>query len=101
MLKNALADERQIMSRASQSSSVKSNVRLGLIVRTPTAYNKKMPLFDEAGHIVGTFGISRDVTQLKRVSKMLCVMLSLRQNKPIKRKGASPRENGAMKFERR
>jgi PAS domain-containing protein len=31
----------------------------------------KLPLYDDAGNIVGTFGISRDITSLKRAEMQL------------------------------
>jgi PAS domain S-box-containing protein len=39
--------------------------------RTTWALTTKMPLYDEAGRIVGTFGISRDITERKQAAEAL------------------------------
>ncbi len=67
---NALADERQIM--LTGKPIIGQVERETWPDRSDTyCSTTKMPLFDEAGHIVGTFGISRDVTQLKRIEDAL------------------------------
>ena len=48
----------------------------------------KMPLHDSAGEVVGTFGVSRDVTELKRIEAELRVASAI---KPIER--IKPRVN--------
>jgi PAS domain S-box-containing protein len=67
---NALEDERQIM--------LTGQPMVGQIERETWpdradsfCSTTKMPLFDENGHIVGTFGISRDITELKRAEEAL------------------------------
>jgi PAS domain S-box-containing protein len=67
---NALADERQIM--LTGKPMIGQVERETWPDRSDTyCSTTKMPLVDESGHIVGTFGISRDVTELKRIEEAL------------------------------
>ncbi|MCF7707695.1 MAG: PAS domain-containing protein, partial [Verrucomicrobia bacterium] len=68
--KEAMDDEQEIMRTGKPV--------IGKIEREPTpdgtvtwALTTKMPRRDEKGNIIGTFGISKDITQLKKVEKEL------------------------------
>ncbi len=67
---NALEDERQIMLTG---QPIVAQIERETWPDRADSFcsTTKMPLFDETGHIVGTFGISRDVTELKRVEEAL------------------------------
>jgi PAS domain S-box-containing protein len=73
----AYADEQTIMRTGRM---IKKEERETWSDRSDTwAYSIKMPLTDKAGNIIGTFGISRDITDLKRIEEKLAWEQSLLQ----------------------
>jgi two-component system, sensor histidine kinase and response regulator len=66
----ARADEQEIV-RSGQGILDKEEKETWPDGRTTWASSTKLPLFDDAGQIVGTFGISQDVTAQKRVAEAL------------------------------
>ena len=67
--RSAYEDEQQIMRTGKPISKEERETRRG---RSDTwVLTTKMPLRDEAGNIVGTFGISKDITDLKMASQEL------------------------------
>ena len=71
--KLAFDDERQIM--ASGQTIRKEEAILRKDGSETTALIEKLPLRDEAGGVVGTFGISRDITDRKRVERRIQELL--------------------------
>jgi two-component system sensor histidine kinase/response regulator len=67
--RNAYNDEQEIMRTGKPVSKEEKETRPG----RPDAWvlTTKMPLRDETGKIVGTFGISKDITELKLASQAL------------------------------
>jgi PAS domain S-box-containing protein len=66
----ALADEQEIL-RTGQGILDKEEKETWPDGRTTWASSTKLPLYDDAGQVVGTFGISQDVTAQKRVAEAL------------------------------
>jgi PAS domain S-box-containing protein len=72
----ALADEQRIM-RTGEPVISKMEREFWLDGRERWVMTTKMPLRDSAGGIVGTFGVSRDVTELKEAEAELAVARDL------------------------
>ena len=68
----AMADEREIF-RSGQPVLDKEEKEVWPDGRVTWVATTKMPLYDEAGQIVGTFGISRDITERKQAAEALRV----------------------------
>jgi PAS domain S-box-containing protein len=66
----ALADEQEIV-RSGQGILDKEEKETWPDGRASWASTTKLPLFDDAGQIVGTFGISQDITAQKRSAEAL------------------------------
>ncbi len=66
----ALADEQEIV-RSGQGIIDKEEKETWPDGRTTWVCSTKLPLYDEQGRIVGTFGISQDITAQKRVAEAL------------------------------
>jgi len=66
----ALADEQRIIQTGQPVIGVEENSPLADGVERWVS-TSKLPLRDRDGHIVGTFGISREITERKRAEKML------------------------------
>jgi two-component system sensor histidine kinase/response regulator len=66
----ALADEREIL-RTGQPLIDREEKESWLDGTTTWARTTKMPLYDDQGQIVGTFGVSRDITAEKRAAEWL------------------------------
>ena len=66
----AMADEQEIL-RTGQPVLDKEEKETWPDGRTTWVATTKMPLYDEAGRIVGTFGISRDITERKQAAEAL------------------------------
>jgi two-component system, sensor histidine kinase and response regulator len=66
----ALADEREIM-RTGQPLIDREEQQNWLEGATTWALTTKMPLYDEQGGIMGTFGVSRDITSEKQAAESL------------------------------
>ena len=64
----ALADEQEIV-RSGQGIRDKEEKETWPDGRATWASSTKLPLYDDAGQIVGTFGISQDITAQKRVRR--------------------------------
>ncbi len=65
-----MADEREVL-RSGVSLVDQEEKETWPDGRTTWLSTTKMPLYDEAGRIVGTFGLSRDITQSKRAEEVL------------------------------
>ena len=66
----AMADEQEIF-RTGQPVLDKEEKEVWPDGRVTWVATTKMPLYDEAGQIVGTFGISRDITERKQAAEAL------------------------------
>ena len=66
----AMADEQEIL-RTGAALLDKEEKETWPDGRTTWVATTKMPLYDEAGQIVGTFGISRDITESKQAAEAL------------------------------
>jgi len=66
----AMADEREIL-RSGQPIVDKEEKETWPDGHATWAVTTKMPLYDEAGRIVGTFGVSRDITEKKQAAEVL------------------------------
>ncbi len=66
----AMADEQEIL-RSGQPVLDKEEKETWPDGRTTWVATTKMPLYDEAGRIAGTFGISRDITERKQAAEAL------------------------------
>ena len=66
----AMADEQEIF-RSRQPVLDKEEKEVWPDGRVTWVATTKMPLYDEAGRIVGTFGISRDITERKQAAEAL------------------------------
>ena len=66
----ALADERQIMA-AGVGIDGKTERELWPDGRVTWVLTSKLPMRDARGNVVGTFGVSRDITELKRAQERL------------------------------
>jgi two-component system, sensor histidine kinase and response regulator len=66
----ALADEQEIL-RSGQGIVDKEEKETWPDGRTTWASSTKLPLYDDAGQVVGTFGISQDISAQKRVAEAL------------------------------
>ena len=66
----AMADEQEIM-RSGRPIVEKEERETWASGHTTWATTTKMPLYDDQGQIVGTFGISRDITEQKRAEEAL------------------------------
>jgi PAS domain S-box-containing protein len=66
----AIADEQQIV-RSGRPLLDKEEKETWADGRVTWALSTKMPLYDEEGHLVGTFGISRDITEQKQAAEAL------------------------------
>jgi two-component system, sensor histidine kinase and response regulator len=66
----ALADEQEIV-RSGQGILDKEEKETWPDGRATWASSTKLPMFDDEGRIVGTFGISQDITAQKRVAEAL------------------------------
>ena len=64
----AMADEQEIL-RSGQPVLDKEEKEVWPDGRVTWVATTKMPLYDEAGQLVGTFGISRDITERKKWRK--------------------------------
>jgi PAS domain S-box-containing protein len=68
--RQALADERFIM-KTGQPMLDREEKETWLDGHTTWALTTKMPLYDDEGQLVGTFGVSRDITKQKRAEEAL------------------------------
>ncbi|NQT38908.1 MAG: PAS domain S-box protein, partial [Planctomycetes bacterium] len=68
----ALADEREILSTGRPMLD-REEKETWLDSHTTWAVSTKVPLYDEAGNTIGTFGFSRDITQRKQTEESLRV----------------------------
>jgi PAS domain S-box-containing protein len=66
----AIADEREIV-QTGRALIDQEEKEIWPDGRTTWVTTTKMPLYDEAGRIVGTFGLSRDITESKRAAEVL------------------------------
>ncbi len=66
----ALADERQIMA-SGMGMDGKTERELWPDGRVTWVLTSKLPMRDARGNVVGTFGVSRDITELKRAQERL------------------------------
>jgi two-component system, sensor histidine kinase and response regulator len=66
----ALADEQEIV-RSGKGIIDKEEKETWPDGRATWASSTKLPLYDDAGQVVGTFGISQDITSQKRVAEAL------------------------------
>ena len=67
---SAMADEQEIL-RTGKAIIDKVEEETWVDRNTTWAVTTKMPLYDEQGRIVGTFGVSRDITEQKRAQEAL------------------------------
>ena len=69
--RQAMEDEREIL-RSGTAIVDKEEKETWPDGRTSWAATTKLPLLDEEGQVVGTFGISRDITEKKQAEEALC-----------------------------
>ncbi|HYW80497.1 MAG TPA: PAS domain S-box protein, partial [Thermoguttaceae bacterium] len=68
----ARADEEEVM-RSGRALVGKEERETWIDGHETWAVSTKLPLYDSEGHVIGTFGISRDVTERKRAEQALLV----------------------------
>ena len=68
--RRAKADEEQVM-QSGQAMLDKVETETWIDGRSTWAVTTKLPLYDEQGEVIGTFGISRDITEEKRAAEAL------------------------------